>query len=105
MLLDFIQSFGISQHQLQIAIAGIVVMCIVGTILVVFWKYIVAGTIAIFCLMVFSNAQTKEMKEPTAVVVQQDEDEKAYMEDCLNMTDYTKEQCKNIWHDREGKEN
>lgn len=102
---QIVNTLGISQNTLEVFVLSSIGVLILGLIFVMYWKYIVSGLVIVFCLMVFANKlpdsaeakTTKEVKQETPI----DSDKPLFMEDCLKHTDYTKDQCENIWENRE----
>ena len=114
---QFIDSAGLSQTFLQsFVIVGIVVL-VVGVVFVMFWKYIVMGCAALLCIVVLANQKpqdpvptTPQSSVPSVVVPatipenkqeEQIEEKGMFMEDCLHLTNYTENECADIWYKRE----
>ena len=125
---DIINGLGFSQHTLETMILVSIGIFILGTILVLYWKYIMFGALALSCFVVLANHKSPEPvvekkpevaveKKPEPVVEKKEEvinqvkpndDLKSepkdarnmFMEDCLNLADYTRTQCENLWQDR-----
>lgn len=97
-----IASIGMPLAHLQaIVIIGILVL-VVGYILVAFWQQIVIGIAAIGCIIILCASDgTETTKAPVQKI---SPDKKMFLQDCVNMTEYTLKQCDNIWEDRSGDE-
>jgi hypothetical protein len=111
MLMDSLAVYGLTPSVLQVLIVAGVVLVIIG----MYWHYILAGSAVLFTLFVFAsgNTNTDTPVEPTKSViaskpieqVEQVETEKQrwhrqFMEDCITITENSKETCENIWNDR-----
>ena len=106
---EFVNITGMSQNMLEVVILGLIAAAVLGVVLVVYWKFIIAGAAAIFCLVVLSNHKMPELEKPQVVdavsAVQSvavakeevDNDHQAFVEDCLAYTDYTKDKCEKLW--------
>jgi hypothetical protein len=104
---------GLSQGNLEILVLCGIVVAILGTLLVLYWKYILAGIGMLFCVVVLANHKPTEPKEeiisvakvaPDATIkqVEPEKDDRAmFIEDCLQYTDYSKKHCETIWSSRE----
>jgi hypothetical protein len=87
-LFDTLSSYGLTTSVLQMLIVGGIIMVIIG----LFWKYIVAGAIIIFCVMVFAM--------PSGTVNASDSNKKEFMQDCMHY-EGDKVECEKIWKERE----
>jgi len=87
-LFDTLSSYGLTTSVLQMLIIGGIALVIIG----LFWKYIVAGAIIIFCVMVFAI--------PSGTVNASDSGKKEFMQDCMHY-EGDKVECEKIWKDRE----
>ena len=109
---------GLSQGSLELIVLCGIVVAILGTVLVFFWRYILAGVGALFCVVVLANHKPSEPKEEIISTIKAVEsssivsepvkpiepvqDESAmFIEDCLKYTDYSKKHCETIWNNRE----
>jgi hypothetical protein len=92
---------GFPQKTLEMVVLYGIGISVIGTVLVLFWRYILFGAVGLFCFVVMANSgsTTQPTKTPEAVVKQEPitEDESMFLEDCQTTTDYTKEQCQEIW--------
>ena len=98
---------------------------VIGVVLVLYWKYIVMGALALGCVAVLANHkstvkdvaplpviekkeevinQVKPIEEPpkleTPIDLSEKDVRKMFMEDCMNLADYTRTHCENLWQDR-----
>jgi hypothetical protein len=118
---------GLSQGNLEILVLCGIVVAILGTLLVLYWKYILAGIGVLFCVAVLANHKPIEPKEEIisvakvttpdiiisepivvpkpvepVVTAKPEKDEKTmFIEDCLEYTDYSKKHCEKVWNNRE----
>lgn len=80
---------------------------VIGFLIVTYWRYILFGAFTIFCVVVLAhqkeNDNTVQVTKPEVVQKQPelDEDGKRFLEDCQAYTDYPKEQCTELWNNRE----
>jgi hypothetical protein len=92
---------GFPQKSLEMLVLYGIGISVIGTILVLFWRYILFGAIGLFCFVVMANSTnpTTETKTPTSVIKQEpiSENELEFLEDCQTTTDYTQLECKEIW--------
>jgi hypothetical protein len=115
---EIVNVTGISQSTMETLVLSIIAILVLGVILVLYWPFIIAGSAALFCVVVLANHKVPDAPKPRPVdviqtappvvdavpkpVEQEPFDEaKAFMEDCLSQTDYTKKQCEKIWSGRE----
>jgi len=104
MLLDFINS---NQSLLETLIIVGLITAVVGVVLVMFWQYIIFGLLGLFCVVVLANHKSPEKPKeeivPLSGVHQKYEhpDRKHFMEDCLDLTEYSEKNCSNIWENRQ----
>lgn len=141
---DFFGSLGFSQNVMEMIVIFGIIIFILGAVIVLYWKHIVIGALALSCLVVLANHKTTvkqpavdvtiEKKEevinqvkpvedivplegveitkvkpvvPTetpATVQPKSEEPKdirtEFMDKCINLADYTRTQCEEIWEDR-----
>jgi nitrate/TMAO reductase-like tetraheme cytochrome c subunit len=131
---------GFSQHTMEMIVIFGIIIFILGAIIVLYWKHIVIGALALSCLVVLANHKST-VKEPviekkeevvkevkpvenivppdvveinkvkpivpaeTPVIVQPKIEEskdirKEFMDKCINLADYTRTQCDELWDDR-----
>lgn len=104
---QLVDKLGVSQSSIEILVIIAIGIAIAGYIFVTFFKQIIFGALAVFCFIVFTQSNNQSIaqiknqnstKENNTIVIP--EDKKEFMEDCQNMTDYTKEQCDNIWENK-----
>ena len=92
---------GFPQKTLEMVVLYGIGISVIGTVLVLFWRYILFGAVGLFCFVVMANSgsTTQPTKAPEAVVAPEiiSEDELQFLEDCQTTTDYNKEQCQEIW--------
>lgn len=112
-LFDNLASFGLTTKMLQLIIVGSVILFFVGK----FWKYLAAGGVALFCVVVLAmpSKQTDEVKvvlpvevqeqskveveQPPVAEVKPKTDMEMFIEDCGLQTKYTKAQCTALWNE------
>lgn len=117
---EMTKMLGLSQGMLELIVLCGIAVAVLGTIMVFFWPYILAGFGVLFCFMVIANhktveepkeeiiAVTKTSTEPTVIEKQilvdrpqvEKTDKDMFLEDCLEYTDYTKKKCEFIWNNR-----
>jgi len=122
-----VNGLGFSQHTLEMMVLSVIGIFILGVILVLYWQQIIVGALALGCVVVLANHKSETPDTPVVspviekkseVVVEQKEEiinqvkpnedftadpkdsRKMFMEDCLNLADYTKSQCESLWDDR-----
>lgn len=110
---------GMSQSGMEIFVFGLIAVLVLGFILVMYWPFIVAGALVVFCVSVMANHQEPSRpverlapagipaEDVIAKPVEKEyksepfDEAKAFLQDCLAMTDYTKKQCQKLWDGRE----
>lgn len=105
---EMLVTTGLTQKSLELFVLLGICVSVIGFILVTYWRYILFGAFAIFCLVVMANGSTNtEQVAKSQPVIQQekpkvelDEDTKAFLEDCKAYTDYDDEQCMSVWTNR-----
>lgn len=118
---EIVNGLGFSQNALELMVLSLIGIFILGAIVVLYWKYIVAGALALGCVVVMANHKSEtpapvkppvvekvEKKEevinqvkPTEELMTQPKDAyNMFMEDCINLADYNKTYCDNLWKDR-----
>jgi uncharacterized membrane protein len=73
---------------------------VIGAILVLYWQHIIMGAIGVACLFVLMNHKvdaTNVEQQTNGITVPSEHD--AYINKCMNSTEYTKEQCEMAWKD------
>lgn len=124
---SILSAAGLSQGSMEVLVLGLIAVLVLGFVIVMYWPLIVAGGIALFCVTVLANHQSPDVPKPRPVEilapagvpvddapiniiehsrvkpveVEKFDEAKAFLEDCLNMTDYSKNQCKKLWDGRE----
>jgi uncharacterized membrane protein YuzA (DUF378 family) len=68
---NFLNTLSINQSVLESVVIFGLLALIFGTILVMFWKYIVAGLAAVFCVMVLANHKSPQPADSVPVKVEQ----------------------------------
>lgn len=122
---EILSATGITQGGMETFVLGTIVVLILGFILVMYWPFIIAGAAALFCVVVLANHKVPDVPKPKAVEVLETkipvdeaiakpvekmiqsepfDESKAFIQDCTALTDYTKEQCKQIWNGRENED-
>ena len=117
---EVINGLGLSQSAMEMIVFVGIFVAVVGVVLVLYWKYIIMGALAVGCVAVFANHKPTEKNIVPPVVEKKEEvlnhvkpseetpnkqdetnDERSmFMEDCINLADYTRTQCENLWFDR-----
>lgn len=109
---DIINGLGFSQHTLETMMLVMIFVFILGTILMLYWKYIMFGILAMSCFFVLANHKSPEpvvekkeevinQVKPNEELMSEPKDARnMFMEDCINLADYTRTQCENLWQDR-----
>jgi len=93
-LFDNLAAHGLSISTLQVLILGGIAIYLIGT----YWQVIVAGLGIAFCVAVFAmptQASKLEKVNPADVAPVE------FIEDCMHYNQVSKEQCKQMWKDRE----
>ena len=110
MYTEMTKMFGVSQSMLETIVLCGIAVAVLGVVLVLFWKFILAGVGVLFCFVVLANHKpAEEPKEevitasvqttPLPPVVEKTEKD-MFLEDCLEYTDYSKKRCEFIWNNR-----
>jgi hypothetical protein len=111
--MELFEQFGITQTMLQ----GIIVVVIAAIFLGLYWRYVAIGAGMLFVVFVFAYKPTAAKVSPIAPVEvtvpntpevkevepgdkQVQKWHKEFMEDCLSVTENSKEQCEIIWGER-----
>ena len=111
---ELIKMLGLSQTSLEVLVLALVGVAVLGTALVFFWRYILAGVGVLFCFVVLANHKPAEQPKeeiisvskavepvvPVAPVEPIKDDVTMFIEDCLKYTDYSKRHCETIWNSR-----
>jgi hypothetical protein len=92
----------VSQTTLEHIILLVVAVLIVGTILVAYWQYLIAGAVACFCFVVFTHG-TSSMADNDGTNTLPAMQEKKYIEECVSLTN-NKKMCKELWEEHLQKE-
>lgn len=82
----------VSQTTLEHIILLVVAVLIVGTILVAYWQYLIAGAVACFCFVVFTHG-TASMAGNSII---EKSERRQYMDDCVSLTQ-NKKMCEGLW--------
>ena len=110
------EQLGIHQGTVEVLIIASIAIATLGVIFMLFWRYIIAGVVAVFCLYTFAQhipeQTTKEVAKAIAPIEQVAitetkkiiDPKEEFMHDCLNVADYNEEQCKEHWTDRQTEE-
>lgn len=61
---NFLNTMSFNQNVLEYVVIFGLLALVFGTILVMFWKYIVAGLAAVFCVVVLANHKTPPVQTP-----------------------------------------
>jgi len=89
--------------------------------LILYWKHIIVGCLALGAVAVLANHKEEVKVSPTIPVIEKKEEvinqvkpqvekpidlseskdvRKEFMDKCINLADYTRTQCEDIWDDR-----
>lgn len=116
---SILSAAGMSQSGMEVFVLGMIAVLLLGFVIVMYWPFIVAGGLAVFCVMVLANhadtpvrpverlaPSTPIIEDAVAKPIEKEfktepfDEAKAFLEDCLNLTDYSKKQCQKIWNNR-----
>jgi hypothetical protein len=122
---EVINGLGLSQSAMEMIVFVGIFVAVIGVILVLYWKYIIMGALAVGCVAVMANHKPTEKNIVPPVVEKKEEvlnhvkpseetpkvetpekqtetsDARSmFMEDCINLADYTRTQCEDLWFDR-----
>jgi|GEM_PF-4505248 len=126
---NILNTLTFNQSVMEVVVVVGLIAVVLGTILVLYWHYIVAGLAAFFCVVVLANHKTptaepvptpvkveqsltpteKIVEEPTPPVVEVKPDpevkpldeHQAYLIDCMRLTDFEYETCDQMWTNRQ----
>ena len=129
--MEVIGGLNLSQNVLEALVIIGIFIAVAGVILVLYWKYIVMGALALGCVAVMANHKStvKPVVDVTTPVLEKKEEvinqvkpnnetprivtpekpidlsepkdvRKEFMDKCINLADYTRTQCEDIWDDR-----
>lgn len=109
---EILSATGITQSGMETFVLGLIVVLVLGFIIVMYWPFIIAGATALFCVVVLANHKVPDapkikVEESVAKridpVLQYDtfDESKAFIQDCVALTDYTKQKCQQLWENRE----
>jgi len=84
----------VSQSTLEHIILLVVAVLIVGTILVAYWQYLIAGAVACFCFVVFTHGTVSISNNDTSEFL----GKKQYMKECHSLTN-NKKICELLWEE------
>ncbi len=85
----------VSQSTLESIILIVVAVLIVGTIIVAYWQFLIAGAVACFCFVVFTHSTTISASN----IITEKSERRQYMEDCVSLT-HNKSMCENLWKEQ-----
>jgi hypothetical protein len=105
MYAEIINATGLTQRSMELFVLLGICVSVIGFLLVTYWRYIIFGGFAIFCVVVLANQKpedaqtvaTQKQEKP----VELDGAGKSFLEDCMAYTDYTEDQCKGLWVSRD----
>jgi hypothetical protein len=139
---EVVNGLGLSQNTLEIMVLIGIGIFICGAILVLFWKHIIVGALALSCVVVMANHKSSVSKQKVEPVIEKKEEvinqvkpveplvnlddlntskiksipsgvqptppkteepkdvRSEFMEKCINLADYTRTQCDELWDDR-----
>lgn len=88
----------VSQSTLEHIILLVVAILVVGTIIVAYWQYLIAGAVACFCFVVFTHGTVSISNNDGVPFVSESEFMlgKEYIEDCVSLTN-NKKMCEEKW--------
>lgn len=123
---ELINATGISQSTMEGLVLSVLAIIVLGVILILYWPFVIAGAAALFCVVVLANHKVPDIPKPKIVEVVEErppvvdtrsppvleatpkavekepfDEAKAFMQDCLSLTEYSKKQCEKIWSGRE----
>ena len=121
--MEVIGGLNLSQNVLEALVIIGIFIAVAGVILVLYWKYIVMGALALGCVAVMANHKStvKPVVDVATPVLEKKEEvinqvkpktetpidlsepkdvRKEFMDKCINLADYTRTQCEDIWDDR-----
>jgi hypothetical protein len=111
---ELVRMLGLSQSSLEFLVLAVIGIAILGTALVLFWRYVLAGIGLMFCFVVLANhkpsvpieeiisvTKPAEVVAPVKPVEPEKDDLAMFIEDCMKYTDYSKKHCEMIWNSRE----
>ena len=117
---EVVNNLGLSQSTMEIMVFVGIFVVVIGVVLVLYWKYIVMGALALGCVAVLANHkptakdvvppviekkeevinQVKPQVEKPIDLSEPKDVRKEFMDKCINLADYTRTQCEDIWDDR-----
>ena len=128
---DVVNGLGLSQNTLELIVLIAIGIFILGVILVLYWKHIIVGGLALSCLIVLANHKSPEpvvtpvVEKKSEPVVEKKEEVinhvkpeveqkqeapvqeppvknayKSFMDDCIEMADYSKSYCEDLWQEK-----
>lgn len=84
----------VSQSTLEHIILAVVAVLVVGTIIVAYWQFLIAGAVACFCFVVFTHGTVSMSNNDTPGLYEK----KQYIKDCYSLTD-NKKMCELMWNE------
>ena len=121
MFSEVVNGLGLSQNVLEALVIVGIFVAVAGVILVLYWKYIIMGALALGCVAVMANHKSTVKESTPSPVIEKKEEvinevkpqpekpidlseskdiRKEFMDKCINLADYTRTQCDEIWDDR-----
>ena len=118
---EVVNKLGFSQNSLEMMVFLAIGIFIFGVILIIYWKHIIVGCLALGAVAVLANHKEEVKVSPTIPVIEKKEEvinqvkpqvekpidlseskdvRKEFMDKCINLADYTRTQCEDIWDDR-----
>ena len=96
-----LSSVGLTQQVLILCVLALVAAGVIG----LFWKYILPGAIIIGVVALFyvapEKSDVKNVDENEQVIESSTNTYKEYLKDCMEIADYSKEKCEELWHKKE----
>ena len=98
-MFETLSNYGITQGMVQ---AGIF-FCIIAFVVGCFWQYLLIGGGILACVIIlFLPYDTVAKKSNTVTIESKDDDvPAAYIQDCLSLTNKSKDGCVALWRERE----
>lgn len=119
---EIVNDSGLSQHTMEIIVLGGIGVFVLGLVFFLWWKQIMIGSLALVAVVVLANHKPTKPVVPKVeqeqIIIEKtvvpenpvhidlnegksQDDSKLFLEDCLQLTDYTKAECEAIWNKRE----
>lgn len=117
---EVLDRLGFTQNTMEMIVFVGIIIAVIGVVLVLYWKYIVMGALALGCVAVMANHKPTN-KELVVTPIEKKEEvinevkpqpekpidlsepkdfRKEFMDKCINLADYTRTHCDELWDDR-----